>query len=202
MVTIYQNTEEKILEAARSVFQKKGFDGARMQEIADEAGINKALLHYYYRSKDNLFEAVFREALMELFKNIFAAIGSEIPLEDKIRHVFHEYIGFVQQKPYIPAFILGELHRSPERITKIMKELPTPPSELFNEIKRSLSADGLKDIDHRQLVVNIIGLSVFPFIAKPMLKNIFGMSEEDFSDFIESRKKELPEFFIKAMYTK
>jgi TetR/AcrR family transcriptional regulator len=201
MVTIQFNTEEKILNAAREIFHRKGFDGARMQEIADEAGINKALLHYYYRSKENLFDAVFKEAFTELFKKIFSIIGSNIPLEEKIQYIFNDYIGFMQTKPYIPSFILNELNHNPARITNILKDLPTPPAGIFNEIKKSLEAEGLKNIDHRQFVINIISLSIFPIIAKPLLKSILNLTEEAYNEFIETRKKELPEFILKAIYS-
>lgn len=199
MVTTLPSTEEKILEAARKVFHLKGFDGARMQEIADEAGINKALLHYYYRSKENLFDAVFKEAFNELFKKIFTVVGSSIPFEEKIRNVFSDYIGFMQEKPYIPYFILNEIHHNPSRITDLLKELPTSPAEIFNSVKKSLEAEGLNFIDHRQFIINIISLSVFPVIAGPLIKSILNLTDKEFNEFIETRKNELPDFMFKAI---
>ena len=200
MVTIQSSTEERILEAAKKVFYKKGFDGTRMQEIADEAGINKALLHYYFRSKENLFDAVFKEAFNELFKKIFTVVDSKISFEKKVRYIFSDYIGFMQKKPYIPSFILNEINHNPSRITDLLKSLPTPPAEIFSRVKKSLENEGITSIDHRQLVINIISLSIFPIIAKPLLKSIFlNLSEEEYNEFIETRKKELPDFIFKAI---
>lgn len=199
MVTTQSSTEERLLEAAKKVFHRKGFDGARMQEIADEAGINKALLHYYYRSKENLFDAVFKDAFNELFKKIFTVVDSNIPFEEKIRYIFSDYIGFMQKNPYIPSFILNEIHHNPARITDLLKDLPTPPSEIFNKVKKSLEDEGLKFIDHRQFVINIISLSIFPIIAKPLLKSILNLTDEEYNEFIETRKKELPDFIFKAI---
>jgi TetR/AcrR family transcriptional regulator len=200
MVIVQATTEEKILDAAKTVFHKKGFDGTRMQEIADEAGINKALLHYYYRSKENLFDAVFKDAFNELFRKIFTIVGSDIPFEEKIRYLFNDYIGFMQKNPYIPSFILNEIHHNPSRITDLLKGLPTPPSEILNKVKKSLEDEGLAGIDHRQFIINIISLSLFPIIAKPLLKSILNLTEEEYSAFIETRKIELPDFIFKAIH--
>jgi TetR/AcrR family transcriptional regulator len=201
MVTTHSSTEEKILEAAKKVFHRKGFDGARMQEIADEASINKALLHYYYRSKENLFDAVFKDAFNELFKKIFSVIGSSIPFEEKIRYIFNDYIGFMQKNQYIPSFILNEINHNPARITDLLKALPTSPAEIFNKVKKSLENEGITSIDHRQFVINIIALSVFPIIAGPLIKTILNLTEEEYNEFIETRKKELPDFIFKAIHS-
>jgi len=199
MVTNQFSTEEKILEAAKTVFHKKGFDGTRMQEIADEAGINKALLHYYYRSKENLFDAVFKDAFNELFKKIFTVVDSDISFEEKIRYIFSDYIGFMQKNPYIPSFIINEIHLNPARITDLLKDLPTPPAEIFRKVKKSLEDEGIKSIDHRQFVINIIALSVFPIIAGPLIKTVLNLTEKEYDEFIETRKIELPDFIFKAI---
>jgi TetR/AcrR family transcriptional regulator len=193
-------TEKKILDAAKKVFQRKGFDGSRMQEIADEAGINKALLHYYFRSKENLFETVFREAFNDLFRKIFSSIGSSLPLDEKVRYICNDYISFMQKNPYIPSFILNGIQRNPEKIAALLQSSPTPPTEILKKVKQSLEDAGLNEIDHRQFIINIISLSIFPIIAKPLLKNILNLSEEEFDAFIETRKKELPEFILRSIH--
>ena len=199
MVASHITTEEKILEAAKTVFHRKGFDGARMQEIADEAGINKALLHYYFRSKEKLFDEVFRSAFSELFQKIFSVIGSEKPLEEKIRYIFIDYITFMQKNPFIPAFIISELSRNPERVTNLFNNSPVNPADIFKQFGKSLEKEGIQGIDPRQFVMNIISLSVFPIIAKPMLINILKLTEEEYNEFIEKRKLELPEFVLKSI---
>ena len=201
MVTTHSSTEEKILDAAKLVFHKKGFDGTRMQEIADEAGINKALLHYYYRSKENLFDAVFKDAFNELFQKIFTIVGSDISFEEKIRYLFSDYIGFMQRNPYIPSFILNEINHNPARIADLMKNLPTPPAKILTRVKKSLEDEGLKGMDYRQFIINIISLSIFPIIARPLLKSILNLTEEEYNEFIETRKKELPDFIFKAIHS-
>jgi TetR/AcrR family transcriptional regulator len=199
MVAIHSSTEEKILDAAKTVFHKKGFDGTRMQEIADEAGINKALLHYYYRSKENLFDAVFKDAFNQLFKKIFTVVGSNIPFEEKIRYIFSDYIGFMQKNPYIPSFIINEIRHNPARITDLLNDLPTPPAEIFNKVKKSLDDEGIKLTDHRQFVINIIALSVFPILAGPLIKTVLNLTEKEYNEFIEARKEQLPDFIFNAI---
>ena len=109
------NTEEKILQAANNVFQTKGMAGARMQEIADKAGINKAMLHYYYRSKQRLFEAVFNNTFSLLAPQLNNILNDDSSIEVKVRNFTSNYIGFVIKHPYLPNFIIQELNRSEER---------------------------------------------------------------------------------------
>ena len=101
-----ENTEEQILEAAISIFQTKGMDGARMQEIADKAGINKAMLHYYYRSKKLLFEAVFKNAFSLLAPQLNNILNDDSSIEEKIKSFTSNYITFIIKHPYLPNFII------------------------------------------------------------------------------------------------
>lgn len=114
------STEEKILEAAKTVFLAKGMDGARMQEIADEAGINKALLHYYFRSKERLFEAIFSHIVKFAFPEITRIIASEEPVVVKIERVIDAYLGLLLKHPFIPGFIMKELSRDPSGLFKMI----------------------------------------------------------------------------------
>jgi AcrR family transcriptional regulator len=195
-------TEEKVLKAAKTVFHHKGFEGARMQEIADEAGINKALLHYYFRTKENLFDAVFKAAFREIFAKLFMTVDSDVPLEDKLKNLINEYIGFLQKNSYIPGFILAELNQNPEKIIEVFKSAPIPPSVLFERMKESMHDEMLGKTDVRELFINILGLCIFPIVAKPMLMHVFNFSDKEFDQFIENRKEELPKFIMNAIRKK
>ena len=107
-----KQTEERIFDAATDVFLDKGMDGARMQDIANHANINKALLHYYYRTKDKLFEAVFEKIAAKVFSKFAPVFNENLSLEDKIRFFFNEHISFLQKNPRLPAFILNEIGRA------------------------------------------------------------------------------------------
>jgi AcrR family transcriptional regulator len=194
------NTEQKILEAAKTVFVVKGLEGARMQEIADEAGINKALLHYYYRTKDKLFEAVFREAFYKLVPNIFELIKSEIPLFDKIRIFTEKYIDIFIENPFIPGFVLHELNRNPKRMVNLISDMGIDPQVFMDQIEEEVRLGKIKPIDPYQLIVNMLSMCIFPFAARPIIQNIiFKGDTENFQNFIRERKKEVPEFIINSI---
>jgi TetR/AcrR family transcriptional regulator len=202
MVKRSLTTEEKILEAAKTVFHRKGFEGARMQEIADEAGINKALLHYYFRTKDNLFDAVFKAAFREIFSKLFSTADSKVPLEEKLKTLIGDYIGFLQKNSYIPGFILAELNQNPEKIIDVIKSSPVSPVMVLDRIKKSVSDEKLGKTDVRDLFINILALCIFPIVARPMIQHIFEFSDKEYDRFIEKRKTELPLFIMNAIRKK
>src|SRR5262245_18627739 len=135
-----QSTEEKILNAARKVFRKKGMTGARMQEISDEAGINKALLHYYFRSKEKLFERVLHETLEEALPLLGKILNEDIPLFEKIERYVHAHISIISKNEYLPAFVIQELNRDPQKLLKFTKGLENKPNPLifFQQIEREI----------------------------------------------------------------
>ncbi|MCK5822464.1 MAG: TetR/AcrR family transcriptional regulator [Bacteroidales bacterium] len=195
-----ENTEEKILQAAKQVFMKKGRAGARMQEIADEAGINKSLLHYYFRSKDKLFEAVFYEALNKSLPKIGNVLNADKSFFDKIRSFTYHYIDFFIDNPYLPIFILNEISSNPEIIIKLADQIGAKSNLFLNEITTAVDKSIIKPIDPRQLIINLISLCVFPFIAKPLAQAlIFNNEEKEFLNFIEKRKIEVAEFIINSI---
>jgi TetR/AcrR family transcriptional regulator len=202
MVKKSLTTEEKILEAAKTIFHRKGFEGARMQEIADEAGINKALLHYYFRTKENLFDAVFRAAFKDIFTKLFTTVEADVPLEEKLKNLVREYIGFLQQNSYIPGFILSELNHNPEKIIGVFESAPVPPAMLFDRLRKALKDEKMGKTDFRELFINILALCIFPVVARPMLQHVFEFSDKEYDRFIEKRKKELPVFIMNAIRKK
>lgn len=197
--------EKKILDAACKVFIAKGFDGARMQEIADEAGINKSLLHYYYRSKDNLFELVFVDAFRGFFPVIEGFFSNEGNLFDKIRLFTGGYISLIQNNPHIPMFILHELNKNSEKLPQIIDAIANiRGNDLMGKlnlmIEKEVSEQKIRKIEARQLFVNIISLSIFPIVAKPIVCAVlFENNEEKYNQFIENRKTEVAEFIINSI---
>lgn len=194
------NTETTILEAAKRVFQRKGMDGSRMQEIADEAGINKALLHYYYRSKQLLFEAVFRSAFSIMAPQLNKIFNDDTSIFDKIRNFSNNYISFVIKHPYLPNFIIQELNRNPEFVKKLFQERHFPDLEKFtNQIHEAVSAGTIKQIKAEQLFLNIISLNLFPFLAAPLLKEFIKTDDKAYHQLMEERKTEVADFIINAI---
>ena len=193
-------TEVLILDAARKVFLENGFDGTTMQMISTEAGINKALLHYYFRSKDRLFEAVFIEAFSQMIPNLMKIFFSEILFEDKIRAFVDAYISSLLQYPQIPQFILHELHRNPQRIVELIQSTGLDPEIMFGMIKQEMDEGNILQMDPKQLMVNMLAMCIFPFAARPMIQGfIFRNDKAGFDHFLEERKKSVADFILKAI---
>lgn len=195
-----QNTEQKILAAARQVFIEKGMDGARMQDIADRAGMNKALLHYYFRSKEKLFEMVFMEQASQFLPKVGSIMMSDAPLFTKIEQFVEVYIDKLTENPFMPLFILNELNRQPESfILKIWGE-KRPPVQMFAmQVVEEAKKGTIRPIEPPQLIVNMVSMCIFPFVAKPMIKWVTQMDDEAFTQFIQKRKTEVARFIIDSL---
>lgn len=194
-------TEERIFEAATDVFVDKGMDGARMQDIASHAGINKALLHYYYRTKEQLFNAVFEMIAKKILKKFAPVFDENLSLEAKIRFFFKEHIAFLQENPKLPGFILNEINRNPARVKKMLKNIHFESlwKELYEQHKNELENYNITEASMPQLMVSIAALSVFPFAARGLIEGILEKVDRDFNTFVEERKVFAAEFVIKAI---
>ena len=196
-----KQTEEKIFEAATEVFTERGMDGARMQDIADHAGINKALLHYYYRTKDHLFNAVFEKIAGQMFKKFAPVFDEKLSLEEKIRFFFKEHITFLQKNPRLPGFLLNEINRNPGRIKKLIQQIDVNKLWLILEAqhKDELKKYNITKETMPQLMSSIAAISVFPFAARGILEGIFEKMNINFNDYMEERKGYAADFVIKAI---
>ena len=199
MITPNSTTEERILEAAKKVFHSKGFDGARMQEIADEAGVNKSLVHYYYRNKDNLFKAVFEAAFSTLMAKLNEIFFSDRAFTSKIETFISYYVIFLSQNSYLPLFILNGLYEKPEQIKSMIEKNHLSPDLLMDRVRQQVKEELNIDIDPMHIYINILALSIFPVIAKPLIQNIFGFSDEHLNKFYSERKTTVPEFILNAL---
>lgn len=193
--------EEKILAAARKVFTTKGMAGARMQDIADEAGINKALLHYYFRDKDKLFETVFLDEAQKFFPKINAIFNSEAPLLEKIQNFVTEYVDEMQENPYLPWFVINEINRDPDQFLYRIwgKDNLPKPAKFLEQIEQEIKAGNIKRVHPVHLLMNMISLTIFPFVGRPMFVRNLRLSEKQFSEIMEQRKTEVPKFIIEAI---
>ncbi|HLO74666.1 MAG TPA: TetR/AcrR family transcriptional regulator [Flavobacterium sp.] len=195
-----ENTETEILIAAKEIFQQKGMSGARMQEIADKAKINKALLHYYYRSKQLLFEAVFKSAFSLLAPQLNKVLNDDSDLFEKIRKFTENYVSFVIKHPYLPNFVIQELNKNPEFVQKLRSEKNFPSIEKFKlQVSDAINQGIIKPIEAEQLFINIISLNIFPFIGEPLLTALVNVDKESYNILLENRKTEVAEFIINSI---
>lgn len=194
------STEEKIKNAARIVFHKKGFAAARTRDIAEEAGINLALLNYYFRSKEKLFNIVMLETFQNFFASIFLVFNdSATTLEEKIEKFASDYIDLLFQEPEIPLFIMSEIRNNPtELLQKTNIKNAIFHSVFVRQYNEGVKAGKIRNQLFQHFMMNFMGLIIFPFIAKPLLKEISGLNEEQFNKIIEERKALIP-IWIKSI---
>lgn len=187
-------TEQKIIMAARQVFTKKGYAATRTRDIAKEAGINLALLNYYFKSKENLFKIIIIEKFMELFGKLSPIISDEnISLEAKIENIVSYYTNLLTENPDLPIFVLNELknneHVFDESLQKA-RELSQPI------VEKQIREKGIKS-SVSTVIVNILALTIFPFLVKPMLIYSGLVPKEDFQEFIKQRQEMIPDWITK-----
>ena len=202
------DTETRILDAAHAVFMRRGTAGARMTEIAREAGVNHALVHYYFRSKQRLAEAVFRRAIAQFFPAMIGVLASDAPLEEKVRLVATAQIDMLQKNRYLPGYLLAELNHYPERAEQLLSTMSgTTPANLrarlFGTLGKQLEDAArsglLREIRPQEFVLNLVSMIVYPFAARPLVMAIMGMDDATFTAAMEERKKEIPAFFLSAL---
>jgi len=197
------STEDKILEAAKNVFVTKGMEGARMQEIADEAGINKALLHYYFRSKEKLFEAIFSEIIKFAFPKITRIAQSDEPFVSKIEQVVDAYIDLLIKHPFIPGFVMKELNRDPSGLFKMVVKFGLNPQAIFDQIQLAMDRGEIIQMPPRHLAANIISMCIFPFAARPLVSFVlFKDDQVALEAFYAERAAVIKKFVIDAIVIK
>lgn len=197
-------TEELILDAAMKVFTRKGFAAARTEEIAKEAGINRALLHYYYRDKQTMFNLIFESRFKEFFKGLFVIFEADnISLFDKIRRMVEHEINTLTKHPDLARFIITEIAHQPELLIEYGKKLGVNPRlfiEAFEkQVFKEVSAGIIKPIEGKQLLINVMSVCIYPFVAKPIIQTMMALDEVSFYEMTEQRKKEISEFIINAI---
>lgn len=192
------STEQRIIQAARKVFTQRGFDGARMQEIADEAGINKALLHYYFRSKEKLFDVIFTTLLGKFHEAFQAIFSADCSFTEKIRLMVETDIDILMAHPDVPLFVLREIAREPNTMAERIRSagLADIMVVFTRQVKSAIRKKEIRKVDPVELLINILALNRFPFIGKPMIQAMAGVSEKSFQAMMKRRKEHVAELII------
>lgn len=187
-----ESTEEKILIAAEDTFVTEGFEGARMQSIADKAGINKAMLHYYFRSKDLLFEKIFDLKVRYFFPELSEIFSQDRPFSEQMEDFVEKYITFISKYPFIPFFIIRTINSTSK--VAFIKKLPFKKqlAELvFKSYEKDRQKGLVREIDPMQFFLSVLGMCIFPFLGRPILEFAFNIDEGKFSDLMIRRIPEL-----------
>ena len=170
-----------------------------MQDIALEAGVNKALIHYYFRNKDRLFQAVFENAFSQVFSRINDIFYSEFTFTSKIELFVNYYIAFLSENSYIPWFFLNCMYEKPDSLKNFMEMNNFSPASLLNIIEQQIKAEFGIEVNSMQVYMNILSLCIFPVIAKPLLQNVFSFDARQLDEFYEQRKRDVPGLIINGL---
>jgi len=188
------STEEKIKNAARIIFHKKGFSATRTRDIAEEAGINLALLNYYFRSKEKLFDIIMLETLQGFLLSLLPALNIEsTSLEKKIEAIAGNYIDLLTAEPDIPLFIMSELKANPNELLGKMgiKEV-LMRSHFIKQFQQGIKEGKIVPMNPLHFMMNLMGLTVFPFIASPMMKGLGNLTDKEYNELMQQRKLLIP----------
>lgn len=196
-----RETRERILDAAHTVFLRKGTANSRTQEIADEARVNKALVHYYFGTKAALADAVFERALGTLMPRIFGILTDENrSIEQKVREIAREQIDFHSARPYLAGYVVSEMHAEPARIAAVFSKRGGPPLDVLRrQLREAAKAGTIRPIAAEQFVVNLMALLVFPFALRPALGVLLNLDSSAWNAFLEERRRLLPDFFLAGL---
>ncbi len=189
------STEEKIKEAARRVFTKKGYAATRTRDIAEESGFNLALINYYFRSKEKLFDIIMLEHLQIFIHSVMGIVNDpETTLQEKMEILISHYIDMLIKNPDIPLFVLSEINANPVKlISKLgFNKVQHGNIYLVKQWKELAATQKQLLINPIHIIMNVLSLTIFPFISSPLLRNRTGMSLEAFNKLMEERKKLIP----------
>jgi len=192
-------TEDRIVEAAREIFIEKGMAGARMQEIADKAGINKSLLHYYFRSKEKLFDAILSMVIGKIGIMFGEEMQEGVSIENKLKRIVGTYIDVLQSNPFLPNFIFNEITRNPDGLIELFAKSAIEPQKFFEPLEKQLKIEGYT-IKAHDLVINTLSMAIFPIAVGPMLEQVlFKGDEKQYNAYISSRKESVFAFMMNAL---
>lgn len=188
-------TESKILEAAEREFLAKGFAGARTTSIAEAAGVTHAMFHYYFRTKEKLFDRIISEKIDMLKDVMFKSFNDiNLPLEDIIRNLINIHLDFIADNPDLPRFLVCEIFNDSYRLSAFYERLMSVVPKIMAILQKkidNLAAEGkIRKVDIKMLMLDIVSLNVFPYIASPLVNNIFDNCMADRKQFLEQRKQE------------
>ncbi len=195
--------EEKILETAERLFLDKGFALTTTTEIAKEAGCNQALVHYYFRTKEKLFQRIF-ETKIKLFASEFFSVGQQgDTFEERLARKIEAHFDILAQNPKLPLLLINELTLHPERLTEVKKNISIVPISMLKSLENDLNAEiakgTIRPITVSDLIINIVSLNVFLFVARPIVSTVLNLTEEETEKMLAERKREIVETVIRSL---
>jgi AcrR family transcriptional regulator len=197
------SAEEKIKLAARKLFTEKGFDAVKTRDIAAEAGINLALLNYYFRSKQKLFDIIMIENFEQFIQQLIPVMGDErLSLDERLSQVVGRYIDMLEKHPDLPFFILSQMRRDSSKLLFVREKMWEVREKFISQLGLSMKDGKAAQLQVVQFMMNFMGLIIFPFIARPMLMKVNDLDDKAFNRLMEERKEMIPLWLKAIMKTK
>jgi len=183
-------TEQLIKDKARLLFFQKGFLHATTQQIADEAGVNRALIHYYFRSREHMMEILLQETVQEKRERVRAVLSSTAPFRVKVANYINTLVDYGLKYPYLDNFVIYETARHPEKTKALCSRDRVKSSELLrDDLEKEIAAGHLAPISAEHFVINLVALINYPLLAKGILQTVHGMSDAAYRKFLAERKR-------------
>jgi len=197
MAKIDQTTEEKIKDAAKKVFLEKGFGGATTRDIADHADTNIALVNYYFRSKEKLFQEVFLDSFEETFSPITRILNDDLPLEAKIYKFVDHMTDLLKHDPLLPMFVFSEMRGDKSKMSVLIEKIHRQEANGFQlQLEAEAAKGNIRKVDFNQVELSLMAMVIFPFLSMNMVKLKMSMTAAEFYKFIDDRKKVIPEMLL------
>ena len=198
-----KNMEEAILEAATVLFLEKGFATTSTTEIAKKAGCNQALVHYYFRTKERLFEAIFKNKFKVFLESLLVSFEEDMSFEDRLARKISSHFDLIARNPQLPGLIINELSRNPERLALFRNSLSDVPqrvlASLDKELQEEIAKGNVRPMSVYDLLLNMISLNVMPFILSEPFKSIAQIPDDKFAELLEHRKEENIQIILKGI---
>ena len=197
----YSEVQKKIIASASDLFVKKGLRGTTVRDIANASGTNVAMVNYYFKSKENLFNKILDDAFQVLAEKVFTIIDSDLPFFDLIRKWIYSYYEILSEYPHLPIFVLSELSQSPEKLKETFKL--QNPYQIYARLAIRINEEEKKGTIHTisipDFFLNIISLSIFPYVSAPLVVNFLNFSKEDYQKMIFEHREYVADFIVNAI---
>lgn len=199
-----QPTEQTILEVAEKLFLEKGFEATSTTQIAKVVGCNQALIHYYFRTKDNLFNTIFEQKFRFFFQQLFDIEGvKSMGFEDKVRHLIISHFSLLEDNPQIPLLIIRELSRKPEQVAMLRDKLRELPEKLFvtlnNDLQEEIKAGRIRPVSLIDIMIPAISMNVALFVMMPVVEQVMQMNEQQKKNLINHRRNANVDFILHSI---
>ena len=200
-----QHMETRIREVAQELFFKQGYAATSTTKIAREVGCTQALVHYYYRTKENLFRQIFLEQVEAALNVVGRSLASEMSFDDFIRSAISMYFDALIQNPRLPYFVLEELANNPERRKYLREHFVKKPSyvllymQLEGRVKAEQQAGRLAKVEPFDIMMSVASLTVFTFISLPMYQDLLSRTDDQVREFVEHRKAEITRLVLQGL---